>query len=106
MKENLSRSGKADKTDKWYIKQELTEKRDWQLRCRRNKKKLEHLSGDLHKVICKYITTFIKGKDSSSTILFVYLSVVLETASFRDYIICCTNCISLSTYRNISFYLS
>lgn len=69
MKGNLSISGKAGKVDKWYMKQELMEKGDWQLRCRRNKKKLEHLSGDLHKVICKYILTFIKGKDLSSNIL-------------------------------------
>lgn len=35
------------------------------------KKKCEHLSADLHKVICKYVSTFIKGKDFSSTIFFV-----------------------------------
>lgn len=88
MKGNLRRSGKADKIDKWYIKQELMKKGDWQLKCRRNKKKLECLSGDLHKVICKYISTFIKGKDFSSNIFFVYISIVLETVSFGDYTVC------------------
>lgn len=59
MKGNPSRSGKAGKIDKRYTEPAVMEKGDWQLRYRkRNKNKVEHLSRDLHKAICKYILTF------------------------------------------------
>lgn len=57
-------------------------------------------------MIRKYILLFIKGKDFSSAGFFVYLSVVLETVSFGDYILCILVFQHIETFFDLSWIIS